>query len=377
MRTLIILLSILCFSIFAQDTLSVMTYNLEGMKPGTDPETRLYYIIQNLKVLNPDIIGLQEINEYLSGSKNQGQRIADSLSAYFGISYYFYQGFTHLAWNNQYREYVGIVSKYPVQNQGYLELVPGIFPRKVVWNYINTPLGMVNFFNTHLSFSSSTVRVQQVQQIIPYVTQQETTYAGVGSILTGDFNDPPTAQSIQLLTNTGTDTFFIDTYPLVNPTNPGFTAPSNAPSNRIDYIFLKSTGHLSVVDSRVVMNQPYSGNNFCSDHLGVLTRFVLNPVGIEPNGALNFTPQKTLVWRNYPNPFNPVTTIEYQIPAGTKVTLKVLDVLGREVTTLVNEYQSAGHYQIRWKAVDRPSGIYFYQIQAGDFQSIQKMVLIR
>ena len=49
----------------------------------------------------------------------QGQRIADSLSAYFGVPYHFYQSFTHLSWNNRFREYIGIVSKYPVQKQGF------------------------------------------------------------------------------------------------------------------------------------------------------------------------------------------------------------------------------------------------------------------
>jgi len=73
-----------------------------------------------------------------------------------------------------------------------------------------------------------------------------------------------------------------------------------------------------------------------------------------------WTPTDAGLFQNYPNPFNPATTIEYEIPAGAKVTLRVLDVLGREVTTLVNEYQAAGHYQTKWEAGDHPSGIYFY-----------------
>ncbi len=83
------------------------------------------------------------------------------------------------------------------------------------------------------------------------------------------------------------------------------------------------------------------------------------------------------LFRNYPNPFNPVTTIEYEIPTGAKVTLRVLDVLGQEVTTLVNEYQAAGHYQTQWVAGNQPSGIYFYQIQAGNFRQMRKMILLK
>jgi endonuclease/exonuclease/phosphatase family metal-dependent hydrolase len=91
-----------------------MTYNLQGMKPGTDPETRLINIIEKLKVIDPDIIGLQEINESLNGggNDNQAKRIADSLSAFFGVEYHYFISFTHLSWNNQFREFVGIISKF-------------------------------------------------------------------------------------------------------------------------------------------------------------------------------------------------------------------------------------------------------------------------
>ncbi|GEM_PF-636087 len=397
MRTVFILLSVLCISVFAQDTLKVMTYNLEGMKPGTDPETRLFHIIQKLKVLDPDIIGLQEINELLNGANNQGQRIADSLSAHFGVPYHFYQSFTHLSWNNQFREYIGIISKYPVQNQGFLSLVPGVFPRKVVWNYIDTPLGMVNMFNTHLSYNSSTVRVQQVQQIIAYIIQKETAHSGIASILSGDFNDPPTAPTIQLLTNTGGDTFYVDSYADANPGDPGYTVPSGAPNTRIDYIFLKNTGSLTVFDSRVVMDQPYSGNNYCSDHLGVLSRFTLFPTGI--NAGQGSIPRQYHLEQNYPNPFNPITNVEFGITGGAGwdaewVTLTIYDLLGREVKTLVNERLGTGRYTVQWNGTNdagKPaaSGVYLYQLTVGQasqdrpgqaslsFTQTHKMVLLR
>jgi photosystem II stability/assembly factor-like uncharacterized protein/endonuclease/exonuclease/phosphatase family metal-dependent hydrolase len=265
--------------LFSQDSLKIMTYNLQGMRPGSDPETRLFHIIQKLKTLNPDIIGLQEINETLNGEGNQGQRIADSLSAHFGVPYYFYQSFTHLSWNNQFREYVGIISKHPVAQQGFLSLSPGVFPRKVVWNSINTTLGIINFFNTHLSFNSNSVRVLQVQQIIPYVQQHETSFPGIASILSGDFNAIPGSEPISLLTTTGSDTFYFDTFREINPTSPGFTVPAQAPDARIDFIFLKNTGDIEIDTSLVVMNQPYSGSNYCSDHFGVMTIFSEDSTG--------------------------------------------------------------------------------------------------
>jgi len=136
-------------------------------------------------------------------------------------------------------------SKYPAEEEGFFSLVPGVFPRKVVWNLINTPIGKINFFNTHLSFNSASVRIQQVQQIVSYIENIETSNPAIASLLTGDFNDPPTSTSIQLLTNTGTDTFYISTFEAVNPGNPGYTFPSNSPNTRIDYVFSLLSGYKS------------------------------------------------------------------------------------------------------------------------------------
>jgi len=84
--------------------------------------------------------------------------------------------------------------------------------------------------------------------------------------------------------------------------------------------------------------------------------------------------------QNYPNPFNPVTTITYQIPERGIVTLKVYDVLGNEVTTLVNEESTtggAGIYDVEFNATGLPTGIYFYQLRAGEFIETKKMILLK
>jgi hypothetical protein len=72
------------------------------------------------------------------------------------------------------------------------------------------------------------------------------------------------------------------------------------------------------------------------------------------------------LFQNYPNPFNPVTTIRYTLPKSEFVTLKIYDILGREVAVLVNERQTAGSYSIRFDANQLSSGLYFYKITAGD-----------
>jgi len=81
--------------------------------------------------------------------------------------------------------------------------------------------------------------------------------------------------------------------------------------------------------------------------------------------------------QNYPNPFNPVTIIKYQIPELNFVTLKIYDVLGSEVTTLVNEEKPVGSYELEFNATDLPSGVYLYKLQAGSFVETKKMILIK
>lgn len=81
--------------------------------------------------------------------------------------------------------------------------------------------------------------------------------------------------------------------------------------------------------------------------------------------------------QNYPNPFNPTTTIKYHISAGSNVTLKVFDMLGREVAVLVDEMKSAGSYQHKFDASGLASGIYIYRLQAGKFIDSKKLILIK
>ncbi|MDF1611795.1 T9SS type A sorting domain-containing protein [Stygiobacter electus] len=83
------------------------------------------------------------------------------------------------------------------------------------------------------------------------------------------------------------------------------------------------------------------------------------------------------LFQNYPNPFNPTTKIKYSIPNSEKVLLKVYDVLGREVETLLNEYENAGTYEIEFNGSNLTSGIYFYKITSGNYSETRKMILLR
>ena len=92
---------------------------------------------------------------------------------------------------------------------------------------------------------------------------------------------------------------------------------------------------------------------------------------------VDFTPKEYTLYQNYPNPFNPSTTISFSIPEGSFVTLKIYDMLGREVAILISEELSAGTYSQQWNAVGLAGGIYFYSLQAGSFVETMKLVLLK
>lgn len=88
-------------------------------------------------------------------------------------------------------------------------------------------------------------------------------------------------------------------------------------------------------------------------------------------------PRSFALFQNYPNPFNPSTVISYQLPVNSQVTLRIYDLLGREVQTLVNEKEPAGRYSVAFTASNLSSGIYFYTIRAGNYSAVKKMLLIK
>jgi hypothetical protein len=81
--------------------------------------------------------------------------------------------------------------------------------------------------------------------------------------------------------------------------------------------------------------------------------------------------------QNFPNPFNPITTIKYDLPKDSRVSLTVINILGQEVVSLVNEVQKAGHQSVEWNASNLGSGVYYYRLTAGDFVSVRKMLLLK
>jgi hypothetical protein len=106
------------------------------------------------------------------------------------------------------------------------------------------------------------------------------------------------------------------------------------------------------------------------------SNFTELPSDLKQDKGIN-TPVTYSLSQNYPNPFNPATTINYQLPERSQVTIKVFDILGREVATLVNEEKPAGKYNVEFNASDLSSGVYFYQLKTNLFIQTKKMLLIK
>ena len=124
------------------------------------------------------------------------------------------------------------------------------------------------------------------------------------------------------------------------------------------------------------------------DNKGLWQTSIENIVTVTTFKYLTYVDSEFTLMQNYPNPFNPSTIIKYQISnnksqinskskSSNRVMLKVFDILGREVATLVNEKQKPGNYEVVWNATNQPSGIYYYQIKFGYYTKTMKMILMK
>lgn len=136
-----------------------------------------------------------------------------------------------------------------------------------------------------------------------------------------------------------------------------------------EFMFLTREG--LVLDVSMASSQPDSG---LVQPTGVI---LLVPSSIVSVGQAAVLPANYTLEQNYPNPFNPTTTISFNLPATSYVSLKVFDALGREVSVLLEEELSPGTYARQWNAVNAPSGLYLYRLQAGEYRETKKMILLR
>jgi hypothetical protein len=138
-----------------------------------------------------------------------------------------------------------------------------------------------------------------------------------------------------------------------------------------------SAARYATADGGALKTQLPAGNsdgNIDDDEL-LEFKYVLPLVSVTERG--NHNPSAFALAQNYPNPFNPSTRISFSIPYRTNVELKIYDVMGREVASLIKGLKEAGEYTVNFNAKELSSGIYFYRLRAGSFNAVKKMILIR
>ncbi|MDP4176183.1 MAG: T9SS type A sorting domain-containing protein, partial [Bacteroidota bacterium] len=150
---------------------------------------------------------------------------------------------------------------------------------------------------------------------------------------------------------------------------PGFT---NSSGN--EYLLDKSSPCINKGDPSEEYNDSDGSRNDIGATGGKTGYYTTNVTDPERQ---NSRPMNYSLFQNYPNPFNPITIINYSLPEDQKVKLKVYDMLGKEVITLVNEFKNAGSHTAKFDASSLPSGVYIYMLQAGKFREAKKLLLLK
>jgi hypothetical protein len=135
------------------------------------------------------------------------------------------------------------------------------------------------------------------------------------------------------------------------------------------------TPYNSNVESRDTLNNVITVDNVTI--LGDFTNAKNLLIADNHTAAVNNTAKEFKLSQNYPNPFNPSTKIDYTVPFSSKISIKIFDMTGREISTLVNETKEAGSYTVNFNASSLSSGVYFYKLSAGSFEQTMKMVLVK
>lgn len=192
------------------------------------------------------------------------------------------------------------------------------------------------------------------------------------------------------------DAIAADNHMIINPLRfwGVYSVGSGKSVYSIEYKYDKHPGIIDEKDLDLVYCNNYSENQWIKSsaelnvHAKTLRLDVQTGSGIyvlasvtginsQPEDPAPRKPTEYVIYQNYPNPFNPNTTIRWQIPEANNVTLKVFDILGREVATLVAEYRTAGRYDTEFDASHLPSGTYICRLQAGEFVESRKLILLK
>jgi endonuclease/exonuclease/phosphatase family metal-dependent hydrolase len=248
----------------------VATQNLACLRD--DVASRLEALAARWASLAVDVIALQEVCEAGGALGNTAEALAKKLEQRTGRPWRHRFLQTHLS-DNVTPEGLGLVSALPVGSTTSVELPTQEFNRKALLSLIATPVGMLAAASSHFSFRAedAAFRVQQAKAVIDFVSDWQTGPAhptGTAALIAGDFNATPTSEALQAFG--AASPAFIDIWNAKHPGVPGYSYPSSAPFERIDYLMARGAAGqaLEVAEASQEFTQPYDASKYVSDHSG-------------------------------------------------------------------------------------------------------------
>lgn len=389
----------------AQDTLRIASYNLLNF-PGSDVSTRLPYFRRVVQTMKPDILVVQEM---LSQS-GMNTFVNDVMNVYQPGRYAsvpFHDGpdtDNGLFFNP---------GKASLVSAAYIQNSPRHIAEYVV--HIVGTRDTLRIYSVHLKASSgSTNEQQRLAEATILRNYLNNLPAGSQFIILGDFNiyrsDEPAFQ--KFLADEGNNNGRVRdplnavgvwnnyTFRFIHTQSPRVRSFGGGATGGLDDRFDMILPSYSLDDNMIVSSYTAYGNDgnhyndsinrlpnsavpdsvahalhYAADHLPVYADFVFS--GITDVRATELRPASYTLGQNFPNPFNPSTRITYSLPTRQLVSLKVYNMLGQEVATLVSGEQSPGSHTVVWDATTLSTGVYLYRLQAGSFVTVQRMVLVK
>ncbi len=413
-RIIFVLFIGLTFTVFSQENVKIMTYNLLNY-PDVDSAIRNPNFRKVIRNSNPDILVVQEMTS-LAGMNGF---LSNVMNAYGNV----YSMGTFIDGTDTDNGIFFRTSKFSfISNTRIRTSLRDINEFKIV--HINYPADTLRIFSVHLKSSGGAVnenqRASEVDSLRKFTSSLP---ANSFYMVVGDFNiygdyEPAYIKLKQItngnghftdaITMTGSwNQFQYRQYHTQSPRTRGFGGGSTGGmDDRFDMILMSpgifNAGRIAYVPGTMT---PYGndGNHYndsinrrpntavpdsvadaihyASDHIPVIATFTFgNVIGISGNNQN--IPDKFELSQNFPNPFNPSTKIKFEIPDSERnnsfdTELIVYDMLGREVSVLVNTSLKAGKYEAVWNAANLPSGVYFYTLSAGEYRETKRMILLK
>ena len=413
-RIIFVLFIGLTFTVFSQENVKIMTYNLLNY-PDVDSAIRNPNFRKVIRNSNPDILVVQEMTS-LAGMNGF---LSNVMNAYGNV----YSMGTFIDGTDTDNGIFFRTSKFRfISNTRIRTSLRDINEFKII--HINYPADTLRIFSVHLKSSGGAVNENQRASEVDSLRKFTSTLpANSFYMVVGDFNIygdyEPAYFKLRQVTNgnghftdaismTGSwNQFQYRQYHTQSPRTRGFGGGSTGGmDDRFDMILMSpgifNAGRIAYVPGTMT---PYGndGNHYndsinrrpntavpdsvadaihyASDHIPVIATFTFgNVIGISGNNQN--IPDKFELSQNFPNPFNPSTKIKFEIPDSERnnsfdTELIVYDMLGREVSVLVNTSLKAGKYEAVWNAANMPSGVYLYTLSAGEYRETKRMILLK